>query len=80
MKSPLPFLCFTFILTLAALANAQDDSVMSAKYREFWNADVQAQIDANIEKNRKADARFVLENAAPGTEVQVVQKTHAFRF
>jgi len=80
MKSHLPFLSLAFLLVLASWAVALDDSIMSAKYREFWNADVQARIDANIEQNRKADARFVLENAAPGTEVQVTQKTHTFRF
>ena len=30
-------------------------AVMSSRYFEFWNADVQAKIDADIEKNRKAD-------------------------
>ena len=61
-------------------APAPDDSVMSEKYRQFWNADVQKTIDANIEKNRKADAEITLENTPAGTQVQVEQKTHQFRF
>ena len=53
--------------------------VMSPKYRERWNADVQAQIDADIEKNRKADAKAAI-GAPPGAKVKVEQVSHAFRF
>ena len=55
------------------------NDAMSPKYREYWNADVQAQIDADIEKNRKADARAAI-GAPPGAKVQVEQVSHAFRF
>ncbi|MDO4628497.1 MAG: endo-1,4-beta-xylanase [Planctomycetia bacterium] len=74
---------FSGTVVHAAEVNAPfipDQSVMSDKYLEFWNADVQKKIDAAIEKNRKADAEFVLENTASGTDVKVVQKTHQFRF
>ena len=54
------------------------NNVMSPKYRERWNADVQAQIDADIEKNRKADAKAAI-GAPPGAKVQVEQVSRAFR-
>ena len=56
-----------------------DRSVMSDAYWKIWNDDVQAKIDADIEKYRKADA--AVEVAAPdGTEVKVEQIGHAFFF
>ena len=56
-----------------------DKSVMADKYWEIWNDGVQAKIDADIEKYRKADGAF--EVAAPdGAEVQVEQITHDFFF
>ena len=55
-----------------------DRSVMSDAYWQVWNGDVQAKIDADIERCRKADATVAI--AAPdGVEVTVEQKTHAFR-
>ncbi|MGN0854206.1 MAG: endo-1,4-beta-xylanase [Kiritimatiellia bacterium] len=56
-----------------------DRSVMSPKYWEIWNDDVQAKIDADIEAYRKADACFPVD-AAAGTVVRVEQIDHAFRF
>ena len=55
-------------------------AVMSPRYFEFWNADVQAKIDADIEKNRKADAVVELPASAAGAEVKVEQISHKFRF
>jgi len=52
---------------------------MSAKYREVWNDEVQAQIDARIEKCRKADAAVDVD-APDGAEVKVEQVSHAFQF
>ena len=52
---------------------------MSPKYREYWNADVQAKIDADIESNRKADAKAAI-GAPPGAKVKVEQIRHAFVF
>ena len=63
----------------ARTAEAIDRSVMSDKYWAIWNDAEQARIDADIEKNRKADASFAL--AAPsGAVVKVEQLTHDFRF
>lgn len=57
-----------------------NESVMSQAYLKFWNSDTQKEIDEKIEKNRKADARVTLENAAPGTKVEIRQTSHQFRF
>ena len=47
-------------------------------YRRQWNAEVNADIDARIEKYRKADSQVL--GFAPGTEVKVEQVSHAFQF
>ena len=52
---------------------------MSDKYWSVWNDEVQAKIDADIGKYRKADCRIAID-APAGTEVQVEQLTHAFYF
>lgn len=52
---------------------------MSQQYWNWWNSDLQAQIDENIEKNRKADATIALGIPA-GTKVSVRQPSHAFIF
>ena len=52
---------------------------LSPAYYDRWNADEQARIDADIEKNRKADATVAL-GAPAGAEVKVEQTSHAFRF
>lgn len=56
-----------------------DRSVMSDAYWKIWNDAAQAEIDAAIEKNRKADATVALP-APDGAEVSVEQESHAFRF
>ena len=56
-----------------------DKSAMSDKYWEIWNDQVQAKIDADIEKYRKADALFEVD-APAGTEVKVEQVSSAFFF
>ena len=64
---------------VASAAFEPNRSVMSDAYWRIWNDDVQAKIDADIEKYRKADAS--LEVAAPdGAEVTVEQISHAFFF
>lgn len=63
--------------TEAAMPPAE---AVSAEYHAIWNDEVNREIDARIEKYRKADARVTLENAAPGTEVKVTQRTHEFLF
>ena len=56
-----------------------DRSVMSDRYWEIWNDAEQARIDADIERNRKADGTFAV-TAADGTEVDVEQIENEFRF
>lgn len=76
------------ILTVSAFAAVcaradapfvMDKSVMSEKYWQIWNDDVQKQVDENIERNRKADAAIEID-AADGTEVEIKQVSHAFYF
>ncbi len=63
----------------ASAAFKVDKSAMSDKYWAIWNDAVQAKIDADIEKYRKADA--AVDVAAPdGAEVAVEQISHAFFF
>ena len=63
----------------AEAAFKMDKSVMSEKYWQVWNPDVQKRIDADIEKYRKTDASVEVE-APAGTEVKVEQIGHAFYF
>lgn len=54
-------------------------AVFGGGYEALWNDEVNAAIDARIEKYRKADARFAL-SVPDGTEVDVEQISHAFQF
>lgn len=56
-----------------------DAKAMSDAYWKIWNEDEQRKIDADIEANRKADGVFALP-ARPGTNVEVEQMDHEFRF
>lgn len=56
-----------------------DRSAMSEAYWKIWTPEVQARIDADIEKYRKADAEVEV-SAPEGTEVSVEQVSHAFFF
>lgn len=56
------------------------ENLMDSKYWEYWNPQVQKSIDVNIERNRKSDAVFKIDDVAPGTEVEVVQTSHEFIF
>lgn len=76
---------FSFLSAVLAFAgqpasHTPDPGVMSARYYEIWNDDVQKEIDARIEKYRKADASVTLQNVKPGTDVRVEQITHEFIF
>lgn len=62
----------------SSVADAADD-VMGDAYRAIWNEAEQARIDADIEKNRKADGVFEID-APDGAEVRIEQLSHAFRF
>ena len=62
--------------------NAAEDTdrIMSQKYWDIWNEDVQRKIDADIEANRKADAVVNVGQIKDGTEVVVEQISHDFVF
>ena len=70
---------FAFGASAAPAAFNLDRSIMSDNYWKIWNDAEQARIDADIEKNRKADA-VVAVDAPDGTTVEVEQLSHAFRF
>lgn len=53
---------------------------MKKGYWNLWNDDVQAQIDENIEKYRKADANWKIKGLKAGTPVKVEQISHDFIF
>lgn len=52
---------------------------VSAEYHALWNDDINREIDERIEKYRKADVSFTLEDAA-FREVKIAQRTHEFQF
>jgi GH35 family endo-1,4-beta-xylanase len=56
-----------------------DRSVMSEAYWRVWNDEVQARIDSDIEKYRKADATVPVD-APDGAVVSVEQLSHRFFF
>jgi len=64
---------------IPALALAGGRELMSDAYWAIWNDAEQARIDADIERNRKADGAFEVD-APDGAVVRVEQLTHAFRF
>ncbi len=75
----LSFLVAASAALTASAAFQVDRSAMSDRYWAVWNDGVQAKIDADIEKYRKADATVAV--AAPdGAEVSVEQISHAFFF
>ncbi len=83
------FAVVAFAAASAALAGTQKfprseaedtDKLMSKEYWAIWNPEVQKKIDAEIEKNRKADAVVNLGEAAPGGDVKVEQLKHDFIF
>ncbi|MCF0234559.1 MAG: endo-1,4-beta-xylanase [Thermoguttaceae bacterium] len=87
MRSTLFVLLLTAIFTAPALnfadepaQPAPDPAVMSQKYWDYWNADVQKEIDARIEKYRKADYRLELQNVKQGSEIRVEQVGSQFLF
>lgn len=62
--------------------NASDDvnHVMSDVYWSLWNDSVQAKMDADIERYRKADATLMLPGVKKGTAVKVQQISSDFFF
>ena len=71
----------TFLAAAMGLAahGAVDRSAMSEAYWEIWDAAEEMRIDKDIEANRKADGAFAVP-AFDGTEVEVEQIGHEFRF
>ena len=57
-----------------------DRKAMSQTYWDLWNDDVQTKIDADIEKNRKANAKWTLDGVKPGDKVKVEQTSSSFYF
>ena len=56
-----------------------DPAVMGEGYWKKWSPEVQAEIEADIERYRKADGAFAVP-AEAGTEVTVEQVSHEFGF
>jgi len=74
-------LCAYQLSAQSTTANTtQNDSYMSEAYWKLWNPEVQAKIDSDIEKNRKADAVCQLTGIPKGTEIKIEQISHDFIF
>lgn len=56
------------------------NTVMGEAYHKLWNPELQAKIDRDIEKNRKADASFRIKGIKKGTEIKIEQLDHEFLF
>ena len=61
-------------------SKSEESKVMSEAYWKLWNPEVQAKIDRDIEKYRKADAVLSFEGLPAGTAVKVEQISHDFIF
>ena len=77
--------CLASLALSASAAFRVDKSVMDARYWELWNDEVQARIDADIERNRKADCEVKIGGEGEGTVtngtlVRVEQVSSAFFF
>ncbi|MBD3266507.1 1,4-beta-xylanase [bacterium] len=57
-----------------------NESVMSKAYWDLWNPDVQAKIDEDIDRFRKANAVLSFPDLPAGTEIRVDQISHDFTF
>ena len=62
--------------------NASEDTgnIMTQKYWDIWNPELQKRIDADIEANRKADAVVNVGQVKDGTQVVVELISHDFIF
>ena len=77
--------CLASLVLSASAAFQVDKSVMDSRYWELWNDEVQARIDADIERNRKADCEVKIGGEGEGTvtngtPVRVEQVSSAFFF
>ena len=85
MRSTAFVLCLLSFVLSASAEFRIDKSVMSEKYWKIWNDAAQAKIDADIERNRKADCEVKIGgegegSVTNGTLVKVEQVTSAFFF
>ena len=83
MKKLASVSCLMSLVLTASAEFKVDRSVMSDKYWEIWNDQVQAKIDADIERNRKADCEVKIGgegSVTNGTPVKVEQISSAFFF
>ena len=62
------------------VSQAEINEAFGPAYREQWNDKLQQRINADIEKNRKAEGEFSLPASAAGREIQVEQLSHDFIF
>nr|WMX25192.1 endo-1,4-beta-xylanase [uncultured bacterium] len=71
---------FVALATLAAVSivGAASAETVPEAYRRQWNGKINADIDARIEKYRKADRQVF--GFTPGTRVKVEQISHSFQF
>lgn len=80
MKKSLLLFTFSFLMAGVVSLLSAAEEVMSPAYRAIWNDNVQKEIDARIEKNRKADFSVSLQNVKKGSDVKIDQISHKFRF
>ena len=77
------FICL-FILSICTIYSVAQETetkaIMSEAYWKLWNPKVQAKIDQDIEKYRKANAVVKIGNVKKGTEIKVTQLSHDFGF
>ncbi|MDD4515499.1 endo-1,4-beta-xylanase [Massilibacteroides sp.] len=55
-------------------------SIMSDRYWNLWNPQIQAKIDSGINQYRKANATIVFKTIPVGTKVEIQQIGHSFLF
>ena len=80
MKTKLSFLILVCLIYSSGGFSQGSGDVMSEKYRDIWNQEVQNNINAEIEKNRKANAVLTFENLPREAEIEVEQISHHFLF
>ena len=74
------FLLSTNLSLSLAQEKNMDRDIMSEAYWKLWNPGVQAKIDSDIEKYRKANAILKLDGLPEGTAIKVEQISHDFIF
>lgn len=80
MKAKYTLLMLCCMISFVKVSSQSSGDVMSEKYRDIWNDQVQKKIDADIERNRKANAVLKFENLPRDTDIEVKQISHHFLF